>query len=184
MKKNDKIRVQGLQNVAIKSCATMVGKFGPSEVFTIVEEEGAENAYQSNATINSNNNGDEVEVAIDLLNIAGTFQAIFTPTPSTLVGPFELSPRFYVEMPPNPPTPTNNQQDDLAVNLEDSNLELDDIAIPSQTQGVIELGDLLSLPRLPTRRRHGKEPLVDYSSSHVVTLDQYLVVLKQKALEK
>jgi hypothetical protein len=68
--------------------------------------------------------------------------------------------------------------------LEDSNLELDDLTIPSPTQGVVELGDLLSLPRLPTRRKHGKEPLVDYSSSHVVTSDQYLVVLKQKALEK
>jgi hypothetical protein len=100
------------------------------------------------------------------------------------MGPFEPSPRFYVETSPNPPTPTNNQQDDLVVNLEDSNLELDDLIIPNQTQGVIELGDLLSLPRLPTRRRHGKEPLVDYSSLHVVTLDQYLVVLRQKALEK
>jgi hypothetical protein len=46
------------------------------------------------------------------------------------------------------------------------------------------LGDLLSLPRLPTRRRHDKNPLVDYSSSYVVTSDQYLTVLKQKALEK
>jgi hypothetical protein len=94
------------------------------------------------------------------------------------MGPFEPSPCFYVETSPNPPTPTNNQQDDLVVNLEDSNLELDDLIIPSQTQGVIELGDLLSLPRLPTRRRHGKEPLLDYFSLHVLTLDQYLVVLR------
>jgi len=46
------------------------------------------------------------------------------------------------------------------------------------------LGDLLSLPRLPTRRRHDKNPLVDYSSPHVVTLNQYLAMLKQKALKK
>jgi hypothetical protein len=46
------------------------------------------------------------------------------------------------------------------------------------------LGDLLSLPRLPTRKRHGKKPLVDYSSSHVVTSNQYLAVLRQNALEK
>ncbi len=70
------------------------------------------------------------------------------------------------------------------MNLEYSNLELDDLTIRSQTQGVTKLGDLLCLPRLPTRRRHGKKPLVDYSSSHVVTSNQYLVVLKEKALEK
>ncbi len=68
-------------------------------------------------------------------------------------------------------------------NLENSNLELDDLTILSQTQRVVELGDLLSLPRLPTRRKHGKEPIVDYSNSHVVTSNQYLVVLRQKALE-
>jgi hypothetical protein len=54
------------------------------------------------------------------------------------------------------PTPTNNQQDELMVNSEDSNLELDDLTIPSQTQGGTKLGDLLSLPRLPTKRIHGK----------------------------
>jgi hypothetical protein len=37
---------------------------------------------------------------------------------------------------------------------------------------------------LPTRKRHGKKPLVDYSSSHLVTLDQYLAMLRQKALDK
>jgi hypothetical protein len=70
-------------------------------------------------------------------------------------------------------------------NLEDSNLELDDLTILRlvQTQRVVELGDLLSLPRLPTRRKHGKEPIVDYSNSHVVASNQYLVVLRQKALE-
>jgi len=31
---------------------------------------------------------------------------------------------------------------------------------------------------------HGKEPLVDYSISDVVTLNQYLVQLKQRAMEK
>jgi hypothetical protein len=46
-------------------------------------------------------------------------------------------------MPFNPPTPTNNQQNELMVNLEDSNLELDDLTIPTQTQGITKLGDLL-----------------------------------------
>jgi hypothetical protein len=31
----------------------------------------------------SNNNGDEAKVATNLLNIVGTFQAVFAPTPTT-----------------------------------------------------------------------------------------------------
>jgi hypothetical protein len=46
------------------------------------------------------------------------------------------------------------------------------------------LANLLFLPQLPTRKRQGKEPLVDYSSSYVVTSNQYLVVLKQKVVDK
>lgn len=46
------------------------------------------------------------------------------------------------------------------------------------------LVDLLTLPRLPRKKMHGKEPLVDYSISDVVTLNQYLVQLKQRAMEK
>jgi hypothetical protein len=37
---------------------------------------------------------------------------------------------------------------------------------------------------LPIRKRHGKKPLVDYSSSHLVKSDQYLAMLREKALEK
>jgi len=37
---------------------------------------------------------------------------------------------------------------------------------------------------LPTRRTFGKEPLVDYFNSHVMISDQYLVVLKQKTMDK
>jgi hypothetical protein len=44
------------------------------------------------------------------------------------------------------------------------------------------LANLLFLPQLPTRQ--GKEPLVDYSSSYVVTSNQSLVVLKQKVVDK
>jgi hypothetical protein len=43
---------------------------------------------------------------------------------------------------------------------------------------------MLSLPTLPTKRRQGNEPLMDYSNSHVVTLNQYLVILKQNVVDK
>ncbi len=46
------------------------------------------------------------------------------------------------------------------------------------------MANLLSLPQLPTRKRQGKEPLVDYFSSYVVTSNQYLVELKQKVVDK
>jgi len=130
------------------------------------------------------NNGDEAEVTIHLLKIVSTFQAIPTRAPTTSISPFKPFTCFHVEMPLSPLTPTNNQQDELVVSLEDSNLELDDLTVSSQTQVVTKLGDLLCLPRLPKKKKHGKEPLVDYSSSHVVTSNQYLVVLRQKAFEK
>jgi Zn-dependent membrane protease YugP len=76
-------------------------------VFSITKKEGVKNAYQSYATKNSSNSGDEVEVATNLLNIVGSFQIIFAPTPTTLMGPFEPS-TFYVEIPLNPPTPIDN----------------------------------------------------------------------------
>jgi hypothetical protein len=43
---------------------------------------------------------------------------------------------------------------------------------------------MLSLLTLVTKRRQGNKPLVDYSNSHVVTLDQYPVILKQKVVYK
>jgi len=59
-----------------------------------------------------------------------------------------------VEMPLNPPTPTNNQQDELVVNFENSNPKLDGLTIPRQTQGIAKFINSLSLPRLPIK--HGK----------------------------
>jgi hypothetical protein len=55
------------------------------------------------------------------------------------------------------------------VNLEDLNIELKNLLIPNQTQELPIVLDLQSLPRLLRRRIHGKEPLVHYSMSHVVT---------------
>jgi hypothetical protein len=49
----------------------MVGKFGPSDVFTATKEEEHELSYHLDATNESSNN--EVEVAIELLNIVGAF---------------------------------------------------------------------------------------------------------------
>jgi hypothetical protein len=43
-KKNNKIKVQGLRIWPL-NLGMMVGNFGPNEVFTIIEEEGAKNAY-------------------------------------------------------------------------------------------------------------------------------------------
>jgi hypothetical protein len=55
------------------------------------------------------------------------------------------------------------------VNLEDSNPELNDLSIPNQTQGVVELGDILSLLRLPTRKRQQKaiNGLFQFTCGHI-----------------
>ncbi len=67
----------------------------------------------------------------NLLNIVSIFQAIPTLVPMTSTSPSKPSIHFYVEMPHNLATPTNSQQDELMVNLEDSNLELYDLTIPN-----------------------------------------------------
>jgi hypothetical protein len=65
------------------------------------------------------------------LNVVGIFQAILALVPIASTSPSKPSVCFYVEMPLSLPTPTNNQQDELMVILEDSNLELNDLIIPS-----------------------------------------------------
>jgi len=42
---------------------------------------------------------------------------------------------------------------------------------------------LLSLPHLPARWTNRRKTLVDYSQSHVVTLEEYLRIMQQKAME-
>jgi hypothetical protein len=86
----------------------MVGKFSPNEVFITTKEKGSENAYQLDATKDSNNSGDEVEATSDLLNIVGIFQVILAPIRTTSTSPFEPFTHFYVEMPHILATPTNN----------------------------------------------------------------------------
>jgi hypothetical protein len=44
--------------------------------------------------------------------------------------------------------------------------------------------NLFSLLRLFVRQKKGKEPLVDYSQSHVITFDQYLNIMWKKAMDK
>jgi hypothetical protein len=43
---------------------------------------------------------------------------------------------------------------------------------------------LLSLPYLLARCTQGKEPLVDYSQSHIMTSTNYLSVLQKKTIDK
>jgi hypothetical protein len=49
-------------------------------------------------------------------------------------------------------------------------------------QGTLSTINLLSY--LPTRRTNGREPLLNYLQSHVVTFNQYLNIMQQKAIEK
>lgn len=51
------------------------------------------------------------------------------------------------------------------VNLEDVTPNLNILIGPSQTQGPIELANLLSILISPTKRKQGNELLVDYSNS-------------------
>jgi hypothetical protein len=44
--------------------------------------------------------------------------------------------------------------------------------------------NLFSLPRLFVRQTKGKDPLVDYSQSHVVTFNQFKNIMWKKAMDK
>jgi hypothetical protein len=63
------------------------------------------------------------------------------------------------------------------VDLEDVILESKDLIGSNQNEKV-GLVHLLLVLALPTKKRPGNKPLMDYSSSHVVTSYQYLVILK------
>jgi hypothetical protein len=52
------------------------------------------------------------------------------------------------------------------------------------TQEAMQLHNLLALPCLLARPTQGREPLVDYSRSHVVTFIKYLGILHKKAIDK
>jgi hypothetical protein len=55
---------------------------------------------------------------------------------------------------------------------------------PNLTQEATRLHNLLSLLHLPIRRTRGKEPLIDYSQSHVVTFVEYLNILRKETMDK
>jgi len=116
------------------------------------------------------------------LNVVKAFQGVVIIIHTKVEWPSSPTLRYYVKMPCSPTTPTTNRE--LVVNLKDPYLESNDLNVSYQTQQVLALANLLFLPRLPTRKTFGKEPLVDYFSSHVVTFDKYLVVLKQKVTDK
>ncbi len=70
-----------------------------------------------------------------------------------------------------------NMVENLAQPSLDETTEL--INFESSTQVVLAHGcyGLLSLPHLPIRKTNGREPLVDYFQSHVVTLEKYLRIM-------
>ncbi len=53
-----------------------------------------------------------------------------------------------------------------------------------KTQEALAGINLLSLPHLLARKTSGREPLVDYSQSHVVTSEMYLTTMQQKAMDR
>jgi hypothetical protein len=48
----------------------------------------------------------------------------------------------------------------------------------------MKLNNSLSLPRLHAIHTRGREPLIDYSQSHVVTSTEYLNILRRKSTDK
>ncbi len=77
----------------------------------------------------------------------------------------------------------NCEQDQVLVNLQDLNPKLNNLNILSQTKGPPPLVDLLSLPKLLTRRTHHKvtSRLFQFICGHIKPI---FCSLKQKAMDK
>jgi len=78
---------------------------------------------------------DEVEVAINLFNIARTFQGVAIVICTKVECPSSSIPHYYVEMSCNLIAPTTNLE--LVMNLKDPCFELDDLNVSYQTQQVL-----------------------------------------------
>jgi hypothetical protein len=48
----------------------------------------------------------------------------------------------------------------------------------------MKMHNLLSFLYLLARQTKGKESLIDYSKSHIVTFDEYIYILQKKAMDK
>jgi hypothetical protein len=96
----------------------------------------------------------------------------------------EFDQYYYVNMPQSPIV--IKEQLEEIVNLYEVTPELvqETQSPPNLTQETTRLHNLLSLLHLPIRRTRGKEPLIDYSHSHVVTFVEYLNILRKETMDK
>ncbi len=93
----------------------MAEKFGPSEISLQQKERDLGNSYHSNTTMQTSDNENEAETTTYLLNIVENFQGIVIVTHTIDRWFFSPTPRYYLEMPCNPTTPTTNHE--LVVNI-------------------------------------------------------------------
>lgn len=71
----------------------------------------------------------------------------------------------------------------VRVNMDQSSSFEQDYILASETQEALKLSNLL-FAHLLTIASKGKEPLVNYNQSHVVTLDEYMKIIRRHAIEK
>ncbi len=131
-KEKIKSRFTILWNLTIESCNHGWKVWSKWLVFTIIKKEHHENSYQIDATNKFNKSGHEAKATTKFLNILETFQQM--PTTTTITSKFPFSPTtcYYVEMPCNPNTLTNNHEEDvLVVNSKNPTFELDDLTGPN-----------------------------------------------------
>ncbi len=139
---------------------TMVGKFGPNDVFIVAKEEEHELSYYLNAT--NECRIVRLKLSQNLLNIAMTFQAKLQTIPNYPPSPCHIT---KVEMSNSSSTTINNHDEDqLVVDLEDVTLESKDLIGSNQSEGV-GWAHLLLVLGLPTKKKQSNKPLMDYSNS-------------------
>ncbi len=153
----------------------MDSKIDPNTIYTLQnqskeEEEPKQEDCETNwikhkATQKFINIGSTIEVPIDNL--------------------FKDQPKFYVDMPIIPIITNHasiieskNMVENFAQPSLDETIQLKNYESSIQVALTQVCHDLLSLPHFSTRRTNGRKPLVDYSQSHVVTLETYLKIMR------
>jgi hypothetical protein len=169
----------------------MDNKTRPSEVYTAINLNNARSEEEYTIKNEAKNNpqwGEEFTV-VKLLHIAKVYWHPTSENPP--IYKLENDQCYYVDMPHNPSMIEQQPIKINVINLDEGNQIMDiqellqEIQLPPNlTQEFMRVHNLLSFLHLPTRHTNGKEPLIVYFQSHVVTSFEYLDILRRKTMEK
>jgi uncharacterized protein with NAD-binding domain and iron-sulfur cluster len=172
-------------------------EINPSNLYTIdntttnnrQREDGDSTSNEENEVDEEEDNNiqwEEQSTTTKLINISST-----TPLAhdNVTIGVTEIHPRYYVDLHTNFTSMNKETTIDtinVTMNIDEDapSLEVGNNNFMSIIQQGLANGNLFALFHLPTKKTQRKEPIVDYSQSHAMILEEYLSKLRHKTLEK